>query len=140
MPLSNECRYKYLFIEARNAAIREQLVKAYSEFYPAGDLDVFCVANQDYQGYVEQGEEAHELAIHGSGIPRLRRFCHSIPARAQFRATNHFLEVQLKGLVQSLELWLSAGARNNSLQLPSDNFSEELLAVGLCHSVSDTLS
>lgn len=112
----------------------------YSDFFPAGDLDVFCVANQDYQGYVEQGEEAHELAIQGSGIPSLRRFCHSIPARAQFRATNHFLEVRLKGLVQSLELWLSAGARNNSLQLPLDNFSEELFKVGLSHSVENVLS
>lgn len=127
--LPDEGRHKSLFIEARNADIREKLVRVYSDFFPAGgDLDVFCVANRDYQGSVEQGEEAHELAIQGSGIPSLRRFCHSIPARAQFRATNHFLEVRLKGLVQSLELWLSA--RNNSLQLPVDNFSEELFKVG----------
>lgn len=137
---SDKGRHKYLFIEARNADIREQLVNAYSDLFPARDLDVFCVANQDYQGHIEQGEEAHELAILGSGIPSLRRFCHSIPARAQFRATNHFLEVQLKSLVQSLELWLSAGARNNSLQLPLDNFSEELLNVRLCHYVKDALA
>lgn len=140
MFLSDGSRHKYLFIEARNADIREQLVKAYSNFFPAGDLEVFCIANQDYQGHVEQGEEAHKLAIQGSGIPRLRRFCHSIPARAQFRATNRFLEVQLKGLVQSLELWLSAGARNNSLQLPQDKFSEDLSKVGMCHSVKVALS
>ncbi|KAI9879730.1 MAG: hypothetical protein M1830_007515 [Pleopsidium flavum] len=119
-------RYKYLFVQARNADIRERLTKAYSKLFPSGGLDIFCVANKDYQGYLEQGREAHALAIAGSGIPHLRRFCHSIPARAQFRATNHFLEIQLKGLVQSLELWLSAGTKNNSLQLPSNNFSEEL--------------
>ncbi len=140
IPLSDGGRHKYLFVAARNDDIREQLVKAYCDFSPAGNLDVFCVANQDYQGRYGQGEEAHKLAIQGSGIPELRRFCHSIPARAQFRATNHFLEVQLKGLVQSLELWLSAGGRNNSLQLPLINFSEQLFDVGMCHSVKDALA
>lgn len=125
-------RHKYLFIEARNADIRECLTKAYSKLFPAGDLDIFYITNKDYQGYLEQGGEAHALAIKGSGIPRLRRFCHSIPARAQFRATNHFLEIQLKGLVQSLELWLSAGSKNSSLQLPSNEFSDDLRNVWSC--------
>lgn len=100
------------------------------EEFPAGDLDIFCVGNEDYQNSAELCGETAALAIKGSGIPSLRRFCHSIPARAQFRATNHFLAVQLKGLVQSVELWHSAGSKHNALQRPSDDFSGNLRKVG----------
>ncbi len=137
IPLSDEGRHKYLLVAERNADIREQLVKTYSDFSPAGDPDVFCVANHDYQNHDRRGEEAHKLAIQGSGIPRLRQFCHSVFARAQFRATNHFLEVQLKSLVQSLELRLSAGTRKDSLQLPLNNFSEKLFKASMCHFLKD---
>lgn len=119
-------RYKYLLIEARNADIKQQLAEKYTDLFPAGGLNVFCVSNKDYQCYLELGAEAYAPAIEGSGVPRLRQFCHSIPARAQYRATNQFLEIQLMSLVQSLELWLKSGVRRKGPKLPSKDFCVKL--------------
>jgi len=46
--------------------------------------------------------------VRASGIPELRRFCHSITAVAQLLEAKHFLESTLSSLLNSLELWASS--------------------------------
>lgn len=46
--------------------------------------------------------------VRASGIPELRRFCHSITAGAQLLEAKHFLESTLSSLLNSLELWASS--------------------------------
>ena len=57
--------------------------------------------------------EARAIAIEGSGIPKLRRHCHTIVSRAQFRASNHFLEAEIPALMQSLELWMGSAEQDS---------------------------
>ena len=114
-------RQKYLFISARNTDIETRLRAVYAGLSGNHDINVFCVANKDYQGDPEQSPDAHAIAVEGSGIPDLRRFCHSIVAEAQFRAADHYIEVQIKGLIQSLQVWLTAADGQDPLPvLPAD--------------------
>ena len=76
------------------------------------------IGNKDYdmEGVHFWDLETHEMAIQGSDIPEIRKHCHSIVARAQFRTSNHFLEVEVPDLVQSLEVWIASaeyGAPSN---------------------------
>ena len=46
--------------------------------------------------------------VHASGIPELRRFCHTITAGAQLLEAKHFLQSALSSLLGSVELWASS--------------------------------
>lgn len=98
-------RQEWLLIEARNEHVKEGLIKAYASKAPGKKLEVFCVSNPTYEKYSEKGND--EL-VRASGIPQLRRFCHSITADAQFREASHFLRSTLPSLISSLELWANA--------------------------------
>ncbi|KAI4143217.1 MAG: hypothetical protein LQ341_002975 [Variospora aurantia] len=102
-----ELKYKYLYIAARNAAVKRVLKKRYAVPDIGMAINVFCVGNRDYEGADFRSQEARNMAVHGSCVPELRRFCHSIVARAQHRASMHFLEVEIPSLIESLEVWLS---------------------------------
>lgn len=55
--------------------------------------------------------------VHASGIPEIRRFCHTITAGAQLREAKHFLQSALPSLLSSVELWTGT----SSPQLQADN-------------------
>lgn len=46
--------------------------------------------------------------VRASGIPELRRFCHTITAVAQLLEARHFLQSKLSSLLSSVELWASS--------------------------------
>lgn len=46
--------------------------------------------------------------VRASGIPELRRFCHTITAGAQLLEAKHFLQSTLSSLLSSVELWASS--------------------------------
>ncbi|KAL9621176.1 MAG: hypothetical protein Q9204_008138, partial [Flavoplaca sp. TL-2023a] len=102
-----DTEYKYLFVSARNTSVERALRQRYETSLTALSINVFCVGNRDYEGAEYRSQEARQKALKGSGIPDLRRFCHSIVGQAQYDASIHFLEVELASLVQSLEVWLS---------------------------------
>ena len=68
--------------------------------------------------------EARDVAIKGSGIPELRRHCHTIVTRAQFKASNHFLEVEIPELIQSLEVWVESAEQNSGPSVPPNRVPE----------------
>ena len=43
--------------------------------------------------------------VAASGIPELRRFCHSVTATAQLLEAKHFLRSKLASLINSLGIW-----------------------------------
>ncbi|KAL8884624.1 MAG: hypothetical protein Q9215_007377 [Flavoplaca cf. flavocitrina] len=102
-----DTEYKYLFVSARNTTVERALRQRYETSLTTLSINVFCVGNRDYEGAEYRSQEARQKALKGSGIPDLRRFCHSIVGHAQYDASIHFLEVELASLVQSLEVWLS---------------------------------
>ena len=111
-------RYKYIYVSARNADIETKLLAKYAPDFGNAKLNVFCVGNIDYdiEGDLIMDPEARDIAINGSGIPQLRRHCHTIVSTAQFRASNHFLEVEIPDLMQSLEVWMESAEQ---ISLPS---------------------
>ncbi|KAL8662726.1 MAG: hypothetical protein Q9168_008214, partial [Polycauliona sp. 1 TL-2023] len=108
-----DTEYKYLFIAARNAGVEGALRKRYESTETSLSINVFCIGNRDYEGAEFRSQDAHHRAIQGSGVPNLRRFCHSVVGQAQYDASIHFLEVELASLLQSLEVWLSVSEQEN---------------------------
>ena len=117
-------RYRNLFVQARNKKITKKLTTQYQEYVQARCLNMFFIGNKDYEGIDYMGEQARELAVEGSGIPELRRYCHTIVGKAQFRASSHFLDVQISGLVQSLEVWVEASQNDDLPAIPQDCISD----------------
>jgi len=62
--------------------------------------------------------------VRASGIPELRRFCHTITAGAQLLEAKNFLQSTLSSLLSSVELWA-----NSSLPHPQveDHEQDELI-------------
>ncbi len=119
-------RYKYIYVSARNAEIRKKVLAKYASDFGNANLNVFCIGNNDYdiEGDLRMDPEARDIAINGSGIPELRRHCHTIVTRAQFRASNHFLEVEIPDLIQSLEVWVESAEQESVPSVPPNRVPE----------------
>lgn len=115
-----------ILMQARNDHVKEGLQRTYAADMEGRALDVFCVSNTMYQKYCPKGNSESVMA---SGIPDLRRFCHSMTADAQLGESKHFLQSKLSTLINSLELWTSS-YQNTQLE-------EE---VDLGESIYDTLN
>jgi hypothetical protein len=68
-------------------------------------LEVFCISNPTYEKFSQKGNAD---MVRASGIPELRRFCHTITAGAQLLEAKHFLKSTLSSLLNSIELWASS--------------------------------
>ncbi|KAL4805559.1 hypothetical protein BDV18DRAFT_161210 [Aspergillus unguis] len=100
-----------LLIEARNELSARGLT---GERMP--DVKVFCVSSRLYADHRRvNGEQATEY-IRLSGIPDLRRYCQSVPAEAQLRATTTFLETRVPALLGSLHGWVLRGSNSVSVE------------------------
>ncbi|KAI5462790.1 hypothetical protein BGZ63DRAFT_352526, partial [Mariannaea sp. PMI_226] len=95
-------RRPLLLVQARNSHVKENLQRVYASEMDGRTLPVFCVSNKWYEKYCPKGNT--EL-VQASGIPELRRFCHTITAEAQFHEVNHFLVAKSSALLNSLDLW-----------------------------------
>ncbi|KAF4988855.1 hypothetical protein FDECE_14901 [Fusarium decemcellulare] len=76
-------------------------------------LDVFCVSNKWYEKYCPKGNNEF---VEASGVPELRRFCHTLTAEAQLNEAKHYLKSKLSTVLNSLDLWAS-----NLLNKQDDN-------------------
>jgi hypothetical protein len=63
------------------------------------------VSNTTYEKFSRKGNAD---MVRASGIPGLRRFCHSITAGAQLLEAKHFLQSTLSSLLNSIELWANS--------------------------------
>ncbi|KAJ4256900.1 hypothetical protein NW762_008996 [Fusarium torreyae] len=94
-----------LLIRARNEHVKENLQNIYSSEMNGRRLDVFCVSNKWYEKYCPKGNTDF---VEASGIPELRRFCHTLTADAQLNEAKHFLKSRLSALLNTLDLWASS--------------------------------
>ena len=101
--------YKNILLTARNEKVARDLRHKYASYFEPGSLPVYCVDNRMYHTC----RNTQEALL--SGIPGLRKFCYSIPAKAQFRAGSHYMGTQLPSLISSIELWVEA-ARDPEMQ------------------------
>ena len=126
--MTDQFRREILLINARNSHVKEGLQAAYASKIPGGRLEVFCVSNKMYQGASRKGKVE---AVQASGIPQLRRFCHSITARIRLLESKNFLEASLSNLLGSIELWA------NTAPEPQHTYNEET-AISIHTAVEDT--
>ena len=98
-----------MFINARNEHVTKGLQNAYASKVPDKKLEVFCVSNKMYGKYTRKGNSE---IVNCSGIPSLRKFCHSITAEAQLREAKHFLQSSLFSLLNSLHIWACSSVMN----------------------------
>lgn len=72
-------------------------------------MRVFCVSNElfsvHHNGQTPQAEAWTSL----SGIPSLRDYCETVPADAQTRITNKFVEHGVQSLITSIRQWCLTG-------------------------------
>jgi hypothetical protein len=108
---------------ARNKYIGNLVQEAHAQLFPDRSIPIFCVSNKMYDENRNRVRLNH-MAVKGSGIPALRKYCHRIPARAQFRIANYFLDVRLKDLIQSVQLWLTGASRET---MPNDKTVAKLM-------------
>lgn len=66
------------------------------------NLDVFCVSNKWYEKYCPKGNDKF---VEASGVPDVRRFCHTVTADAQLNEAKHFLKSRLSAMLNTLNLW-----------------------------------
>ncbi|EAW18094.1 uncharacterized protein NFIA_080380 [Aspergillus fischeri NRRL 181] len=98
-------RLKRLLIVRRNKRVTESLSRAWSN-----QARVFCVSNKLYADHRANDPEQANGYLELSGITELRRYCQSVPADAQLRATESFLQNQVPALLGSLTQWALAGS------------------------------
>ena len=96
-------RQELLLIGARNDFVKEGLKRNYSEKVPGGILEVFCVSNLNYEKFSRKGVVNY---VNASGIPDLRRFCHTITAKPQYFEAKNYLQSSLASLLTSVRLWV----------------------------------
>ncbi|KAH8703638.1 hypothetical protein BGW36DRAFT_287095 [Talaromyces proteolyticus] len=97
-----ELRQKQLLIDARNQHVTEGLQEEYGPKLSGGKLEVFCISNRTYKKFSRAGNVS---MVRASGIPELRRFCHSIVANARLLEAKNVLQSKISGLLNSIELW-----------------------------------
>nr|KMM65718.1 hypothetical protein CPAG_02062 [Coccidioides posadasii RMSCC 3488] len=102
-----EIAHLALFVNARNSSVAVRL----RERFPDVEFEVFCVDMGHYQ------RPFNEKQVKLSGIPTLRRFCHSIPAASLYATGRNFLNISLPSLVNSLEVWYDSGTHARSQPL-----------------------
>jgi hypothetical protein len=108
-------------VDARNHHVKDGLQKAYASKVPGGRLEVFCVSNTTYEKFSKKGNAD---MVRASGVPELRRFCHTITADAQLREAKNFLQSTLSSTLCSIALW--AKDSPNSLRI-RDGRANELI-------------
>lgn len=123
---------EFLLIKARNQFVKAGLQRAYAEKVEGKTLEVFCVSNKAYEKHARKGRVQF---VEASGIPEVRRFCHTITAQAQLEESKNFLLSKLPSLLSSARLWME-----KTLQEANDSTTPEMIREELLESIEDTES
>lgn len=128
--------------ERRNKQASSQLIAKYAPQVQVGELKVFCVSNTNYfkHRYDEQSRAESRLDL--SGIVELRRYCHSIPADAQFDTAVAYIEHDVPAFLGSLKQWAIGAIATADQELIHDirqlmnNLEGQAIQVGSSGSVA----
>ncbi|KAL3436714.1 hypothetical protein BDV09DRAFT_202801 [Aspergillus tetrazonus] len=106
-----DARLKTLLIETRNRLVAADMSRKYQP-----DVKIFCVSSKLYSDHRGDYKERNAEYIRLSGIPELRRYCQSIPAEAQLRATSAFLKNRVPAILGSLNQWVLAASNSVTVE------------------------
>lgn len=88
-------------------------------------MTVFCVSNRLFSENRNEESEEQQAYVELSGIPKLRRFCHSIIADVQMSRISRFLTMMVPGTLSSVDLW-AGGAFNDEEMEKATGISDAL--------------
>ncbi|KAL2829504.1 hypothetical protein BDW59DRAFT_142167 [Aspergillus cavernicola] len=100
-----ELELKRFLISRRNQRVTNDLMRVWGN-----RARVFCVSNTLYSDHRAQDPDQANAYLELSGIRDLRRYCQSVPAAAQLRATEVFLRDEVPALLGSVSVWAAAGS------------------------------
>ncbi|GKZ47440.1 hypothetical protein AbraIFM66951_010806 [Aspergillus brasiliensis] len=100
-----ELQLMTFLITRRNTSVANSLSNAWGD-----RARIFCVSNKLYSDHREDDPRQVNGYLALSGIQELRRYCQSVPADAQFRATVSYLQHELPALLGSITQWALAGS------------------------------
>ncbi|KAL2864222.1 uncharacterized protein BJX67DRAFT_374065 [Aspergillus lucknowensis] len=103
---AHELELKRLLMSIRNRRVTADLTEKLSHDW-GNQTRIFCVSNRLYADNRAMDSEHADEYLALSNIRELRRYCQSVPADAQFRATESFLQNELPATLRSLTLWAS---------------------------------
>ncbi|KAF2183055.1 hypothetical protein K469DRAFT_584335 [Zopfia rhizophila CBS 207.26] len=115
---------EFLLIKARNQFVKAGLQSAYAEKVENKTLEVFCVSNKAYEKYAKKGRVEF---VEASGIPEVRRFCHTITAQSQLDESKNFLLSKLPSLLSSARLWMEKTLQEADDSATTETIRDELL-------------
>jgi hypothetical protein len=99
---------KKFLVERRNRKVVTQLREKYAANVQ-DELQVFCTDDGDYFEHRFDEQDRAEIRLDLSGIVRLRKYCHSISAKAQLTEATAFMERDVPTFLGSLKQWAISG-------------------------------
>lgn len=79
-------------------------------------MTVFCVSNKLFSENRNEDDEEQQAYAELSGIPELRRFCHSIIADLQRSYVSRFFTMMVPGTLSSVDLWADGAFNDEDLE------------------------
>ena len=96
----------------------DAVVTVYSSEMHGQNLDVFCVSNKWYEKYCRKG---NTMFVEASGVPDVRRFCHTVTADAQLNEAKHFLKSRMSAMLNTLNLWADSSLQKQEKEKLDDS-------------------
>lgn len=79
-------------------------------------MRVFCVSNKLFSENRKEESEEQRAYVELSGIPGLRRFCHSLIADVQMSYISRFFTLMVPGTLSSIDLWASRAFNDEEME------------------------
>lgn len=79
-------------------------------------MTVICVSNKLFSENCNEEDEEQQAYVELSGIPQLRRFCHSIIADIQMSYVSKFFTMTVPGTLSSVDLWADGAFNDEDLE------------------------
>lgn len=92
-------------------------------------MTVFCVSNRLFSENRKEECEEQQAYVELSGIPELRRFCHSLIVDVQMSHFSRFFTMMVPVTLSSVDLWAS-GAFNDEEMEKATSISNALAKAG----------
>jgi hypothetical protein len=108
-------RQRYI-ITVRNVKITKRLEETCRNHFSAERPRVFCVSNEIYWQWRSKPVQASLPYLQLSGIMDLRRHCNGIVSDNYRSSTTRFIKEDIQALMNSVEVWIEAGAANASIE------------------------
>ncbi|KAF2651016.1 hypothetical protein K491DRAFT_682506 [Lophiostoma macrostomum CBS 122681] len=106
-------------VAARNRTASNLLKEKYKRMTKGASLPVFCISNTEYDKYLSgyEADDPPRLTLELTGIPALRSYIQSLPAKGRFATLEHHLTTSWDTLLTTLELYCKVSKSQQKSQI-----------------------